>query len=112
MSFFILGTVTVRIDGYTANESYESPATLPLGTTLVLVCRDVGIPYELQNHTEYYWTYPNKQSIQQGYVGPIIKKEVLAINITSNHDSGQYICYVVSNGERKGSGNFHLKVSG
>ena len=100
------------IDGHTVNRSFESPANLPLGITLVLACHVSGIP----NGTtpNYTWTCPNEPCIQQGYGGRMIgdKLNVLAINITSIRDNGMYTCNVTAEGCEEGSGKFHLKVTG
>ena len=106
--------MTVTIDGFTANKRNESRITLPLGTTLVLVCEVVGISQDVLNYTNYTWTYPNTPSIQQGYVS-LIKQHVVAINITSEYDSGEYICNVFNDHgpqEYKAFGKFDLDIVG
>ena len=112
MSFFTPGPPTVLIDGYTVNKIFESQANLPLGTTLVLVCRVSGIPPNIKRN--YIWTCPNEPCFQQGYEGRMIgdKLNVLAINITSIRDNGTYTCNVTAEGCEEGSGKFHLKVTG
>ena len=110
ISFFIPETPSVLIDGYTVNRSYEFQATLPLGTTLVLVCSVSGI----RNDTtpNYTWTCPNGPCTPQGYEGRMIKDNVLAINITSTRDDGTYTCNVTAEGCDEGSQNYTLKVTG
>ena len=100
------------IDGYTVNRSFECQANLPLGTTIVLVCRVSGIPPNVTRN--YTWTCPNEPCIQSGYEGRMIgdNLNVLAINITSMLDNGTYICNVTAEGCEEGSGKFHLKVTG
>ena len=104
-----LTTTNVVIDGYTVNSTINSPATLPLGTTVILVCRLSGIPHGLQ--TNYHWTCPNGPCQQKGYAGRKINNNIIAINITSTSDGGTYTCTVTTEG-RKASQQFQLKVTG
>ena len=102
-------TPNVVIDGYTVNSTLNSTATLPLGTTLILVCGISGIPHGLQ--TNYNWTCPNEPCQQTGYVGRKINSNSIAINITSTSDGGTYTCTVTAEG-REYSQQFQLKVNG
>ena len=54
------------IDGYTVDSTQSSPASLPLGTALVLVCRVSGIP---QRQIKYNWTCPDGPCERPEYVG-------------------------------------------
>ena len=102
-------STNVVIDGYTVNSTINSPATLPLGTTVILVCRISGIPHGLQ--TNYHWTCPNELCQQTGYAGRKINNNIIAINITSTSDGGTYTCTVTA--ERRGdSQQFQLNVNG
>ena len=84
--------VTVVIDGYTINSTQSSPASLALGTALVLVCRVSGIP---QRQIKYKWTCPNAPCEPKGYVGrKVINGSTLAVNISSDSDGGTYTCEV------------------
>ena len=89
-------TPKVVIDGYTVNSTLNSPATLLLGTTLILVCRLSGIPHGQQ--TTYTWTCPNTPCQQTGYAGRKINNNIIAINITSTSDGGTYTCTVTAGG--------------
>ena len=104
-----LTTTNVVIDGYTVNSTLNSPATLPLGTTVILVCRLSGIPHGLQ--INYHWTCPNGPYQQTGYAGRKINNNIIAINITSTRDGGTYTCDVTTH-RRKASQQFQLKVTG
>ena len=104
-----LTTTNVVIDGYTVNSTLNSPATLPLGTTVILVCRFSGIPHGLQ--TNYHWTCPNGPCQQTGYAGRKINNNIIAINITSTRDGGTYTCNVTAEG-REASQQFQLNVTG
>ena len=102
-------TPNVVIDGYAVNSTINSTATLPLGTTLILVCRISGIPHGLQ--TNYHWTCPNEPCQQAGYAGRKINHNIIAINITSTSDGGTYTCTVTAKG-REASQQFQLNVTG
>ena len=102
-------TPKVVVDGYTVNKTFNSTATLPLGTTLILVCRSSGIPHGLQ--TNYNWTCPNEPCQQTGYDGRKINNNIIAINITSTSDGGTYTCNVTAEGKEDGQ-RFQLKVNG
>ena len=102
-------TPNVAIDGYTVNSTINSPVTLPLRTTLILVCRISGIPHGLQ--TNYHWTCPNEPCQQTGYDGRKINNNIIAINITSTSDGGTYTCTVTAQG-REASQQFILNVTG
>ena len=102
-------TTNVVIDGYTVNSTLNSTATLPLETTVILVCRISGIPHGLQ--TDYHWTCPNGTCQQTGYAGRKINNNMIAINITSTSDGGTYTCTVTAEG-REASQQFQLNVNG
>ena len=92
--YIIIGSpeVTVVIDGYTISSTQSSPASLPLGTALVLVCRVSGIP---QRQIKYNWTCPDGPCERPGYVGrKVVNGNILAVNITSDSDGGTYTCEV------------------
>ena len=99
------------IDGYTIDSTQSSPASLPLGTALVLVCRVSGIP---QRQIKYNWTCPDGPCEHSGSVGrKVVNGNILAVNITSDSDGGTYTCEV--SGDEKDGGyrqNYTLKISG
>ena len=102
-------TPNVVIDGYTVNSTLNSPATLPLGTTVILVCRISGIPHGL--HANYHWTCPNEPCQRTGYAGRKINNNIIAINITSTSDGGTYTCNVTAEGN-EATQQFQLNVNG
>ena len=103
--------VTVVVDGYTVDTTQSSPASLPLGTALVLVCRVSGIP---QRQIKYNWTCPDGPCERPGYVGrKVVNGNILAVNITSDSDGGTYTCDVSREDTDGGySQNYTLNVSG
>ena len=99
------------IDGYTVNTTQPSPASLPLGTALVLVCRISGIP---RRQIEYSWTCPDGPCERLGYVGrKVVNDNILAVNITSVSDGGTYTCKIPRDEPDGGySQSYTLSVSG
>ena len=101
----------MAIDGYTISTTVTSPATLQLGTTIILVCRVSGIPYGIQ--INYQWICSNGPCEITGYAGRKINNNIIAINITSTSDGGTYTCNVNTEGmDRTASEQFKLNVSG
>ena len=107
-----LTVLNVVIDGYTVNSTLTSPATLPLGATIILVCRVSGIPHGLQSQTHFNWTCPNEPCEQPGYAGRKINSNFIAINITSTSDGGNYTCNVAAAEKWEASKQFQLSVTG
>ena len=99
------------VDGYTVDSTQCSPASLPLGTALVLVCRVSGIP---QRQIKYNWTCPDGPCEHPGYAGrKVVNSSILAVNITSDSDGGNYTCEVSREEADTGySQNYTLIVSG
>ena len=99
------------IDGYTVDSTQSSPASLTLGTALVLVCRVSGIP---QRQIKYKWTCPDGACERSGYVGrKVVNSNILAVNITSNSDGGTYTCEVLRDeADGRYRQNYTLNVSG
>ena len=105
-------TVSLLIDGYTPVSVVDSPATLPLGSTLVLVARAVGLPHG--THYNYTWTYPNGScNIGQGdNPNRRTYHDRLLINILSPQDGGDYTCQVEGGGDQVTTSTFTLTVQG
>ena len=99
------------IDGYTVNSTQSSPASLPLGTALVLVCRVSGIP---QRQIKYNWICPDGPCKRSGDEGrKIVNGNLLAVNITSDTVGGTYTCEVSADEADGGySQNYTLNVLG
>ena len=100
------------IDGYSDNIALSSTATLPLGTTLVLVCRVIGIPKGLESN--YQWRCPNRQCEECQNYGMKINNNILTMNITSLMDQGKYTCIVTNDMEETNKiyEEFHLNIAG
>ena len=83
--------VTVVID------AYPNTAMVERGTTLVLVCRVVGVPSTTV--LSYQWTCPGG-SCDAGAVDPewaarIQQGNILVVNVRNDNDNGAYTCTVL-----------------
>ena len=107
--FFSLPSAAVTID------AYPSTQPVPLGTTVVLVCRVVGMSEE-DSSTRYQWSCPNGAcDISRGTQGSprsrIVSGNTLTVNVVSKSDSGEYRCTVSEGGTTKTS-SYDMTVSG
>ncbi len=99
------------IDSYTHNSTLTSGDLVPLGTQIILVCRDVGLPYGTP--LNYTWTCPNGPCEVEGYYGrKVYNEHILAVNTTSTSDGGIYTCQVTATGGQEAAGSFSLRVTG
>ena len=106
--------VTV-IDAYTPTSVLASPATVPLGTTVVLVCRVGGVASGTQ--LSYTWTCPKQHCNLGPGLGPggnrWTYEDRMVINVMSPDDSGHYACLVRGpSGEKLSMESFYLNVTG
>ena len=75
-------------------DAYPDTATVEQGTTLVLVCRVVGVPSTTV--LSYQWTCPGG-SCDAGAVDPewaarIQQGNILVVNVRNVRDNGTYTC--------------------
>ena len=94
---FVPALFTVVID------AYPNTAEVEQGTTLVLVCRVVGVPSTTA--LSYQWTCPGG-SCDAGAVDPewaakVQQGNILVVNVRNGNDAGNYTCTVI---EFKGDG--------
>ena len=78
-------------------DAYPSTAEVEQGTTLVLVCRVVGVPFTTV--LSYQWTCPGG-SCDAGAVDPewaakVQQGNILVVNVRNGNDAGDYTCTVV-----------------
>ena len=103
---------TSLIDAYTPTSVLVSPATVPLGTTVVLVCRVGGVANGTQ--LSYTWTCPNGPCDVGEGNNPNRKTygDRMVLNVLTSRDGGMYTCQVtVGLGAVHGS-SFTLNVEG
>ena len=87
-------------------DRYPSTATVEQGTTLILVCRVVGVPSTTV--LSYQWTCPGGYC-DAGVVDPewaarIQQGNILVVNVRRvNADNGAYTCTVMANTEQVGT---------
>ena len=91
---FPLPVHTVVIDAYPNNAMVEQ------GTTLVLVCRVVGVPSSTVRMLSYQWTCPGG-SCDAGAVDPewaakVQQGNILVVNVRNGNDTGDYTCTVMN----------------
>ena len=104
-------TVTVKIDAYPNTTEVEQ------GTTVVLVCRVVGVPYGRE--LTYSWTCargktcdnpsePSQRGSRRQYNNTVV------VDIVKEWDNGDYQCSVSnrSDGVRLGSNTHRISVTG
>ena len=78
-------------------DAYPNTATVEQGTTLVLVCRVVGVP--ASTVPSYQWTCPGG-SCDAGAVDPewaakVQQGNILVVNVRNGNDAGGYTCTVM-----------------
>ena len=89
-----LCAVVAVIDAYTPTSVLASPATVPLGTTVVLVCRVGGVASG--THLNYTWTCPNGPCDVGEGNNPNRKTygDRMVLNVLTSRDEGTYTCLV------------------
>ena len=78
-------------------DAYPNTAMVEQGTTLVLVCRVVGVPSTTV--LSYQWTCPGG-SCDAGAVDPewaakVQQGNILVVNVRNGNDAGNYTCTVM-----------------
>ena len=78
-------------------DAHPNTATVEQGTTLVLVCRVVGVPSTTV--LSYQWTCPGG-SCDAGAVDPewaakVQLGNILVVNVRNGNDTGDYTCTVI-----------------
>ena len=103
--------VTV-IDAYTPTSVLASPATVPLGTTVVLVCRVGGVASGTQ--LSYTWTCPNGPCDVGEGNNPNRKTygDRMILNVLTSRDEGMYTCLVTEGEDAVHGSSFTLNVEG
>ena len=78
-------------------DAYPNTATVKQGTTVVLVCRVVGVPPT--SVVSYQWTCP-EGSCDAGAVDPewavkVQQGNILVVNVRNDNDNGCYTCTIL-----------------
>ena len=112
-----IGGFEVILDGYTPEKTLKSGSPqVPLGGTVILVCRTVGLPYGTE--VGYSWTCPGDWrdpcNLGNGKnPNRKIYNDILVINIISpSGDQGPYTCKVNANDLGQNGSRVDLIISG
>ena len=95
-------------------DAYPSTQPVPLGTTVVFVCRVVGIP-ESSRALNYEWSCPNGTCdvSSEPPRSRIVKGNTLTVNVVGEYDAGEYRCTVtVTEEENSQTSSYNITVSG
>ena len=97
-------------------DAYPNTAMVDQGTTLVLVCRVVGVPSTTV--LSYQWTCPGSScdagAVDTEWAARIQQGNILVVNVRNDNDNGAYTCTVVAVGEGTqpvGTGSYSLTVT-
>ena len=103
---------TSLIDAYSPTCVLSSPATVPLGTTVVLVCRVGGVASGTQ--LSYTWTCANGPCDVGEGNNPNRKtyRDRMVLNVLTSRDGGTYTCLVRAEQDAVHGSNFTLNVQG
>ena len=107
MFIFPFAVHTVVIDAYPNTDTVEQ------GTTLVLMCRVVGVPSTTV--LSYQWTCPGG-SCDAGAVDPewaakVQQGNILVVNVRNGNDAGVYTCTVMDGNTPLVSGTHSITVT-
>ena len=107
-----LSPATSLIDAYSPTSVLSSPATVPLGTTVVLVCRVGGVASGTQ--LSYTWTCPNGPCDVGEGNNPNRKTygDRMVLNVLTSRDGGTYTCLVREGQDAVHGSSFNLNVQG
>ena len=95
-------------------DAYPNTAMVEQGTTLVLVCRVVGVPSTTV--LSYQWTCPGG-SCDAGAVDPewaakVQQGHILVVNARNGSDNGEYTCTVRKDMGQMLTARYTLRVAG
>ena len=88
MCFLVLHAVVI--------DAYPNTATMEQGTTLILVCRVVGV--SSTTGLSYQWTCPggcDAGAVDPEWAARIQQGNILVVNVHNGSDNGTYTCNVV-----------------
>ena len=99
-------------------DAYPNTAEVEQGTTLVLVCRVVGVPSTTV--LNYQWTCPGGScdagAFDPEWAAKVQQGNILVVNVRNGNDTGDYTCTVVeedstTHGQQVGVDVFMLSVA-
>ena len=95
-------------------DAYPNTATVEQGTTLILVCRVVGV--SSTTVLSYQWTCPggycDAGAVDPEWAARIHQGNILVVNVhRANSDNGKYTCTVIGGTQQVGSASKKLAVT-
>ena len=95
-------------------DAYPNTTTVEQGTTLILVCRVVGVPSTTV--LSYQWTCPggycDAGAVDPEWAARIQQGNILVVNVRNGSDNGNYICDVgEATTQQVGSASYTLSVT-
>ena len=93
---------------------YPNTATVEQGTTVILVCRVVGVPSTTV--LSYRWTCPGGYcgagEVDPEWAAKIQQGNILVVNVRrQNADGGSYNCIVHDNSQKVGTASYLMTVA-
>ena len=96
-------------------DAYPNTTTVEQGTTLVLVCRVVGVPSTTVRMLSYEWTCPdgscNAQGVDTEWAARIQDGNILVVNMRNGSDTGDYTCAVMDSSTQLAPGTHSVTVT-
>ena len=95
-------------------DAYPNTTMVEQGTTLILVCRVVGVPST--SVLSYQWTCPggycDAGAVDPEWAARIQQGNILVVNVRrANGDNGAYTCTVMANTQQVGTATYTLSVA-
>ena len=94
-------------------DAYPNTDMVEQGTTLVLVCRVVGVPSTTE--LSYEWTCPdgscNAQGVDPEWAARIEQSSILVVNMRNGNDTGGYTCTVIDSSTQLASQTHSVTVT-
>ena len=94
-------------------DAYPNTTMVEQGTTLILVCRVVGVPSTTV--LSYQWTCPegycDAGAVDPEWAARIQQGNILVVNVRTGSDNGGYACTVMANTQQVGTANYTLSVA-
>ena len=94
-------------------DAYPNTTMAEQGTTLVLMCRVVGVPSTTV--LSYQWTCPggycDAGAVDPVWAARIQQDNILVVNVHNGSDNGDYTCSVFGGTQQVGSANHRLTVT-
>ena len=95
-------------------DAYPNTTTVEQGTTLILVCRVVGVPSTTV--LSYQWTCPggycDAGGVDPEWAASIQQDNILVVNVRTHYDSGTYTCIVQENTQQVVTVRYSFTVAG